>query len=214
MDKELLISKLKEKIGNIGITDQTLDVYAENILPDITNDEMVNDAYLERQKAILKSMAGQMSFETAQRVNKFKAEWEKTHKTDPKDDKDDKQKPEPKPDAELLKRIEDLEKQLKEGDRARAKAELKSKVMDGMRAKGADDDYVLRNAMRDVELDDTKDVETLVDDCLSNYDKEYKACRGESAVPREGGHGGSGESKALDGFFDRMRAEGKFPSKN
>ena len=210
MEKELLVSKLREKIGKLGITEKTLDVYAENILPDIADAETVNDTFLERHKSILTAMAGQISFDTANGINRFKGEWEKSHKPEPKDDNDEKQKPEPKPDAELLKRIEDLEKRLKEGDRARAKAELKNKVMDGMRAKGADDDYVLRNAMRDVDLDDTKDVDALVEDCLSNYDKEYKACRGESAVPREGGHGGSGGSKALDGFFERMKSEGKF----
>lgn len=205
MEKESLISKLRERLGTTKISDKTLDVYVTNILPAITSDEMVNDAFLDSHKNILSAIAGQISHEAAEEINRYKSEYPRTTGNP---------KPEQSEDLKaVLKRLDDLEKEQKDKtDRERQRA-LMENVKAGMKAKGADDDYVLRNALRGVELDETKSVDELVESYLSNYDREYREARGSGAEPRSGGHGGSGSDKTLDNFFDRMRQEGKFPSK-
>ena len=46
MEKELLVSKLKEKIGSTNVSDKTISAYVEAVMPTITSDEMVNDTFL------------------------------------------------------------------------------------------------------------------------------------------------------------------------
>ena len=212
MERELLVSKLKERITNVGITDKTLDAYVDSIMPFITNDEMVNDAFLDGCKKFLVANRGQMTHEVSEEVNRYKGEWEKNHPTDPPVPPVPPPAPPVVPD--LLKRVEEMELKLQKREAEAATEELRRKVMEGMRAKGANDDYVLRNAMRNVELDGKKSVDELVEACLPNYDNELRECRGDGATPRSGNRGGQGGGGELDGFFDRMRAEGKFPAKN
>lgn len=199
MEKELLISKLKERIGTTNISDTTLDAYAASIQPLISSDEMVNDTFLDGCKAYLIAQRGQMTNEAAAEIRRYK---ESHPKPEP---------PAPSADPALLKRIEDLEEALKEKKKRTKQESLMQQVIQRMKAEGADDEYVLKNAMRGITLDETKSVDELAAAYLPNYDKEYREARGDSGMPRGGSGGGERSKKALDDFFDQKRAEGKFP---
>lgn len=208
MEKELLISKLKENIGTTNISDKTMDVYATSILPTITSDEMVNDAFLAAHGNVLKTMAGQISHDASVEINRYKEE----HPVNVDTKKEDQSRV--TVDQEILDRLQKLENQHKEREEKARKEELKRQVMEGMKAKGANDSYVLKNALRDVDIDVTKSVDELVDSLLPNYDKEYKEARGDGGTPRSSQDGGtSGDKESLDNFFAQKALEGKFPKK-
>lgn len=216
MEKELLISKIKEKIGTTKISEQTMDAYVASILPTIANDEMVNDAFLEGCKAFLVAARGQMTNEAAEEIRRYK---ENHPAPTPTPTPAPAPTPEPKPNngdeamEKLLKEFEDLKKSIGEDAKRRKQEQLMHDVMERMKAEGADDEYVLKNAMRGITLDETKSVDELAAAYLPNYDKEYREARGDSGMPRGGSGGGERSKKALDDFFDQKRAEGKFPSK-
>lgn len=207
MEKELLISKLKERIGTTNISDTTLDAYAASILPLISSDEMVNDTFLDGCKAYLIAQRGQMTNEAAAEIRRYKESHPKPEPPKPAEP----EPPAPSADASLLKRIEDLEEALKEEKKRTKQESLMQQVIQRMKAEGADDEYVLKNAMRGITLDETKSVDELAAAYLPNYDKEYREARGDSGMPRGGSGGGERSKKALDDFFDQKRAEGKFP---
>ena len=117
MDKETLTSNFTKSIGepdattgmigDTGLSGRTLDAYVENLLPSITDDDTVNDAFIETHVKFLKAMGGQMRHE--------RSEFIKNHQPKPTDPKPTDPKPtEPKPndgESELEKRIKALEEE-------------------------------------------------------------------------------------------------------
>ena len=83
-------------------------------------------------------------------------------------------------------------------------AELMAKVKAAMKTQNATDAYVLEKTLQGKVLDATKSVEDLTAAMLSEYDKEYKACRGDGAAPRMGNGSPSGKSK-LDLRFEAKK---------
>ena len=209
MEKELLISKLKEKIGTTNVSDKTMNAYVDAIMPQVTNDEMVNDTFLDIHSNTLKVIGGQISSDASAEINRYKANLkEKTG--------DDSTKGmesiltllnEIKSENELLKSR--LDKQ----DLESKKNDFREKVINGMKAKGANDAYVLKNVMRIAEIDPLKDLNETVESLLGMYDKEYKEARGDGEAPRSSQGMSAGKIKeALDAFFEKKAREGKFPT--
>jgi len=58
MEKEELISTLKEKVGNTNFSDRSFATYVENIIPQDGTEP--DDAFFERHSNIIKSLTGQM----------------------------------------------------------------------------------------------------------------------------------------------------------
>lgn len=213
MDKETLLKGIQSIIGSpdadgnygeTGISGRTLDAYIDGILPTLGED--AGEDALKAHAGILRSIGGQIRHEKAEFAKNYKPEGNQV--TPP-------EKKEEGGSGEILAALRQIEadnKALRERlDRQESEAaqrELKGKVLAGMRAKNATDEYVLMNAMRGVELDAKKSVEELVEAGLKLYDAEYTAARGAGASPRQGG-GGSG-SGDIDGFFEEMKKRGKF----
>ena len=83
-----------------------------------------------------------------------------------------------------------------------------------MKAKGANDAYVLKKAMQGVDIDVSKSVDELVETYLPLYDNEYKEARGDGEPPRSSTSGGKAKGDdILDDYFSQKIAEGKFPAK-
>ena len=137
MEKELLISKIKEKIGTTKISEQTMDAYVASILPFIANDEMVNDAFLEGCKAFLVAARGQMTNESAEEIRRYK---ENHPAPTPTPTPAPAPTPEPKPNngneamEKLLKEFEDLKKSIGEDAKRRKQEQLMHDVMERMKA--------------------------------------------------------------------------------
>lgn len=209
MEKEALLTSIRGIIGNpdadgnygeTGISQRTLDTYLESILP--TLGEEAGADVIKAHAEILKSIGGQIRHEKAEFVKNYKPP------VAPPVEHGNKEI------LEALAKIQAdnkaLQERLDNQEKDREQKVLMAKVLDGMRAKNASDEYVLKNAMRGVELDKDKSVEQLVEDSLKLYDAEYKAARGDGAKPRQGNGGGGGTDSDLDDFFAEMKKKGKF----
>ena len=211
MEKELLVSKLKEKIGSTNVSDKTIGAYVEALMPTITSDEMVNDTFLASHASVVKIMGGQISHDASVEINKYKEQ----NKIDDKGQKGT--------DGlgviqsmleDIKKENQSLKERLDQKDSESLKADLVKKVMEGMKAKGANDAYVLKKAMQGVDIDVNKSVDELVETYLPLYDNEYKEARGNGEPPRSStGGGGAKGDDILDDYFSQKIAEGKFPAK-
>lgn len=210
MTKEELLEKLTAKVGKTSLSERTLSAYAENTLKLVGDDSQVDDAFLEAHASILKTMEGQLSHEISSGIEKWK-EGNNLKKEGGKDDTNE--------ILELMKQIREdnaaLKARLDEADKKQGQKDYKAKLMSEMRSKGAENEYILKQTIGQKEFDTAKSVEDAVEESLKAYDANYKSCFGDGATPRgNSGNGTDGNdtgSKALDAFFDRKAAEGKFP---
>ena len=216
IEKEELLKTFGEKLGEpdangnyekIGISQRTLDAYVDAISKGgvETADESFYDAHI----SILESMGGQMRKMYADFVKSYKPTQEPTKQDEPIKD-DAPIEPQPK-EEDALKAIQDQLKQVLELnttltsrlDQMEAKekvAQTTKAVADAMKAKGANDAYVLNNVLKSLQLEDGKSADDLANDMMAKYDKELKEGRGAGAQPRMGGGGGSAQN-AADRYF-------------
>lgn len=210
MTKEELLEKLTARVGKTSLSERTLSAYAENTLKLVGDDSKVDDAFLEAHASILKTMEGQLSHEISSGIEKWK-EGNNLKKEDGEDGTNE--------ILELMKQIREdnaaLKARLDEADKKQGQKDYKAKLMSEMRSKGAENEYILKQTIGQKEFDTAKSVEDAVEESLKAYDANYKSCFGDGATPRgNSGNGTDGNdtgSKALDAFFDRKAAEGKFP---
>ena len=205
MEKEQILSTLTEKLGQTSFSQQSLQTYVDNNLP--ADGAEPDDAYWTRHISVLKSFQGQFNHDVATKVTeqasaKFE-EYKKNWKPEPP-----KGGEEPKEDSEeisaLKQEIEDLKRQFSDNASRMTQAELMAKVKAAMKTQNATDAYVLEKTLQGKVLDATKSVEDLTAAMLAEYDKEYKACRGDGAAPRMGNGSPSGKSK-LDLRFEAKK---------
>lgn len=217
MEKEQLLSELKSKLGTTSLSERTLSEYVGNVLPTITSDEQVNDAFYVAHVGILKSMEGQLNKDVADRVKSARSEWEKNHPTPTPNPNPNPTDPKNEPNKELEEMksmIAAMQQKLDAADKAKLSSELLANVKSAMKAKGATDEAVMLYTFKGESIDTTKSVDELTESYLKTYDANYKTLRGDGASPRNGdGNPTAKEDKFLDDYFARKAAEGKFPEK-
>lgn len=220
MTKEELLSALSAHVGepnesgifpDFGISVRTLDCYVENIASVAPDD--LNDDFIAAQIAILKSIGGQL--------RKEKADFAKSYQpptppplapSEPEQPAaQPSQSPTPSPTIDdryeaLLKsltdKVDEMNRRISDRENSEHLSMLSHKVRTALVGKGATDEYVLNAVMRNRQMDISKDVDSLIADYLSDYDKEYAACRGEGAPPRNGTQAAKTTHGAdLDAYF-------------
>lgn len=184
MEQEKILSTLSEKLGETSFSPQTLQTYVE--LNPIAEGSEPDEAYWNKAVNFLKGMQGQYNHDVATRVEDFK----KNYKPQKNDD-------------ELEKKLKELEARLDTEDSKKVQADLLKKVTAAMKAKQANDDYVLSKTLQGVTFDTKKTVDELVTEFLPKYDAEYKACRGYGTAPRTSDGSGGTQHNAASRYFER-----------
>lgn len=184
MEQEKILSTLSEKLGETSFSPQTLQTYVE--LNPIAEGSEPDEAYWNKAVNFLKGMQGQYNHDVATRVEDFK----KNYKPQKNDD-------------ELEKKLKELEARLDAEDSKKVQADLLKKVTAAMKAKQANDDYVLSKTLQGVTFDTKKTVDELVTEFLPKYDVEYKACRGYGTAPRTSDGSGGTQHNAASRYFER-----------
>lgn len=211
MEKEQILSTLNEKLGNTNFSDKTISDYVDAFIP--TTDENPD---LDKHVGFLKSLYGNFSADVAKQVNEAKEKL-KAPPAGTKEQPDDTRYTalEEKFDK-LMGNYEKLAEQLAKKESERTQQQLMSQVKAEMKKLGADDEYVLRQTLRGLTLDEKKSAEDIAKELINAYDSELTACRGKGAAPRNGGQkGGSGKNEA-DIFHankKKQQERGKQPGK-
>lgn len=216
MEKETLLAGFNERLGNpdangmyanAGVSTRTVDVYIDNLLPTITDDAQVDDAFWQRHTDFLKTMGGQLRHEKAEFVRTYKPAVNEPPK------------PTETPEMEeLKKRLETIEK---EHESEKLQLTVKGLRMD---AKGKADALKVNNkalwndAVDMVEFEEGMDSEKMTKTAKTIYEKKLKEYFGEGCTPYGGaGNGGAtvvndDEAKARrEAFKKRMQSQGRLP---
>lgn len=211
MEQETLVTKLNGVIGETNLSERTISEYAKNILPMITSDEMVTEDFLETHGNILKSIGGQLRHDLADGIEKFKKDYKPTV---------EKQKPTENPDKNdkydaLMAKIQSLENNIAEKDKAAAKNATKEKVISALREKIKEatgqnpNEFIFKATVRDIEFGENDTFESIVKNAQKEYDKNYTDAGFQTVQPRFGAARGKGVNKVADSFFaDKAKKEG------
>ena len=148
MEKEQILSAINEKLGNTNFSEKTISDYIDANLP--AEGTEPDDAYFNKHVGFLKSLYGNFSADVAKQVNEAKAKLKPApaQKKEPEDDtryaaleeKFDK----------LMGNYEKLTEQLSKKESEQTQAQLMSKVKAEMKRQGCNDEYVLRQTLREL----------------------------------------------------------------
>ena len=229
MEKEQIISTLKERIGQTSFSDRSLSDYVDNNLP--TDGAEPDDAYWTKHTNILKSFGGQFSADVANTINaqiaskaeeyfgknvdKLKA-FLKAHpeiqidgNTSTTVDKPNSAGEDPKMKA-LEDKINDL---IKERDEAKNLQKVAT-LVNGVKGK-ADELKVTRKALWEDACDKVMYAEgdtdvTFLDKVKIQYASDLKRYYGDGEKPYQNSGnpgGGSGGNKAVSDYFAKKKAK-------
>lgn len=222
MEKEVLESRIAEGLGStqLQLTQETLDVFYEETLADITDDSQVDDKFIERKVNYLKKLNGQLHSDVAKQVDIYKKQIKPVEKKKPAEGNKGEEGGGSGNDEleQLRKDFNDLKSAYDaEKDSARRK-ELLGEVSKGLKSKftkaGIEaNSYILKQTLK--ELDITKDengnspdVDDLVKKAESAYFKSMKEAGLEKRVaPGVGNRTGKGGKSVVDEFFNRKRTK-------
>lgn len=220
MEREELESKISEKLGStqLSLTKETLDMFYEDTLKDITDDSKVDDEFVERKVKYLKTLDGQLHSDVSRQVKIYKEDWEKKNKKPgPKDggghssennDNEEVQK--------LRKELEEMKESYAKEKESRQKSSILDEVEKGLKSKlskaGIEvNGYFLKQVKRelDITIDEdgnTPDVDELVSRAEKDYFKSLKEAGLESkASPSDGRKTGKGAKSIVDSYFMRKQ---------
>lgn len=213
MEKEKLLSELKTRVGTTALSDRTIDEYATSILPTVTSDEMVNDAFWTAHTAILKSFEGNLNHEVANRVNVFKSEWEKNHPQTPPPPQDP-----PKDDKyeTLLKEIEGLKKANEESQKKSAIESLRTQALSKGNELNISNANLWKDCVNAARIGDDATFESVLSQVKGDYEARLKSYFGDGAMPYGGSQSPQRVSKESanakrEAFKEKMRSQGKLP---
>lgn len=216
MTKEELLASLSAKLGKTSLSERTLSSYAENVLKLVDQDKQLDDAFVDAHVAILQSMGGQLSHDVSAIVSRNNTP---TPPTPPVN-----QNQGGNSDLDEIRKLltgmkeeyTSLKQRMDDDAKNRSQAELRSKVSEAMKSKGAKNEYIIKQTLGQATFDEKKSVDELTEEYLKTYDANYKDCFGDSAAPRSNSSsasqgGNNNGAKFLDDFFARKVSEGKFP---
>ncbi len=219
MDKEELISKLKNQLGSTQLSERTIGVYADTLLASFKDDSVYTDDFIKTQAGFLKSMNGQLHSDVSAQAEEYKRK-NPTAKPAQQEQSDDM-----KAILESLTQIKNenaLLKQQYEADKAAAAkkaviADVRSKLAEQIRTKTGRDanQFVLDTTMGGIELKDGDTADSLLESVGKSYDENIKKVFAgyETGIPSFGAGSPSQEEsqKQIDDFFSQKASEGKFP---
>lgn len=200
MEKEQIISTLKEKVGQTTFSDRSLTSYVENNLP--TEGTEPDDAYWTKHVNIIKSFQGQFNADVAASItsqldakvaeyyqknpDKLK-EYIKSHPELIADNGKGGSEKDEKYEA-LKAEIETLKSAQKERERLATESQMREQVLGKMKAEGLNINQALwEDAVKAAEIKEGDKVENLYSTAKGLYEKNYKRVFGDGAKPYESG---------------------------
>ena len=217
--EEKIYQKIKAGLKNNSVSERSIRNKAVR-MSKVYTDETLTDAIVADAVADLEDYAGQLNKEIADAVKMQKEKLEAEYKA-----KYTTPNPEPNPEpkdpfgkvaeewTKKLQEVDNLKKLVEERLQSEKVTKLKDEAARILREKhNADKDYVLRNAISKVKVEDADTPETLAAKIVPLYDTEYKEAYGEGVAPRQSGGGADTQkTEALKGLVEKRKGEMKKP---
>lgn len=215
MELEALKGKFNDALGStkLQLSDRTLDGVLQDALAEIGDDDSrVTDDFIQRKINLAKTIDGQINHDVSTRIE----DWKKKNPT-PNQQEPPKHVDDPNEPAWFKTYREQQEKKMQELEDARKADVLKAnkeKILEEIK-KGIKADYekqnlevneyLLKQAMRDVEIpDENADVKSLIKSVESEYDAAVKAVGYTGGAPKR--NEVHGDKTIVDAMWAKKKA--------
>lgn len=221
--KTKIFNALRTKYQRFGLSNEAVDRIASALEKTVTDESGIEGAIAEASTMTLIAEELQRSADAERRqrstLQKSFDEYKEQHPSKSEPD------PDPKPNADdavlkLLKQMQEDNKALKarlDAKDALAKTdEMRTKVLEGLKASGRDDAAVTNIIMRQFAVGEGDTESSLIEKYRSSYDADYKMIHGDGAVPPMGNlfpKSDKPDAHEFDGAVQRLRDKGVLPTK-
>ena len=221
--KTKIFNALRTKYQRFGLSNEAVDRIASALEKTVTDESGIEGAIAEASTMTLIAEELQRSADAERRqrstLQKSFDEYKEQHPSKSEPD------PDPKPSADdavlkLLKQMQEDNKALKarlDAKDALAKTdEMRTKVLEGLKASGRDDAAVTNIIMRQFAVGEGDTESSLIEKYRSSYDADYKMIHGDGAVTPMGNlfpKSDKPDAHEFDGAVQRLRDKGVLPTK-
>ena len=222
--KTKIFNALRTKYQRFGLSNEAVDRIASALEKTVTDESGIEGAIAEASTMTLIAEELQRSADAERRqrstLQKSFDEYKEQHPS-----KSGEPEPTPTPTADdavlkLLKQMQEDNKALKarlDAKDALAKTdEMRTKVLEGLKASGRDDAAVTNIIMRQFAVGEGDTESSLIEKYRSSYDADYKMIHGDGAVPPMGNlfpKSDKPDAHEFDGAVQRLRDKGVLPTK-
>lgn len=209
--KEQAIEKLNQVLTNDGkkplrMSERTLKAQVENLLTFITDEEMELDDFVTKVKGGLESINSNIEHDASEAIRVYK-EQNPAPKPDTKPDTEQEPNPDD-PNAELLRRLKELEDKEAKRSREVTLATKKSELRKYLKDKNVDNEKWVDSILGMTTITEETEVETLGESVVKLYNESLSG--GEVITPRVNtnpGEGGGSDTFASVKAIRKQRAE-------
>lgn len=220
--KQKIINALRTKYQRFGLSNEAVDRIASALEKTVTAESDIEGAIAEASTMTLIAEELQKSADAERRQRStLQKSFDAYKEQHPSNDPDPAPKPTGDPEvAAILKQLVEDNKALKARldakDASARSEEMRSKVLEGLKASGRDDAAITNIVMRQFAVGKDDTVEGLVERYKNSYDSDYKLVHGDGAVPPMGGFfpkKDASDKSEFQGAVDRLKAKGVLPNK-
>lgn len=187
-----LVAKMTAKGEKLNLSERSMNEQIEALLPLIANDEMELSVFVDKVLPFVKTADANVRNDVSVGINEYK----KSNPQKPIEHKVDDTKKDP--NAELLKRIEDMERELSETKKQKTLSDIRGNLVNEMKKKGIKDDDWIESFVSEVNITEDFDVEAKAEHYVGVYNKMYSKVKS-NVTPN--GAGGASVDKDLSDFI-------------
>lgn len=196
---EELVKQMTAKGEALNLSARSINEQLDILMPLLANDEMELSAFVEKVLPMYKVADANIRHDVSNGIADFKKNYQPTPPKKDTDVKDD-------PNAELIKRLTELEDKLKANETKETIQGYKKSFIAKAKEKGVKHDDWLKDYADEITFGENFDVDAKVDSCLKFYNKSLAVIKTDT-TPKQGG--GSTDSKLISDIIASAAAQAK-----
>ena len=162
-----LVAKMTAKGEKLNLSERSINEQLEKLIALIANDETELDSFVASVLPLIKTADANVRNDVSYGINEYK----KNNPTQEPQKKIEVNKDEP--NAELLKRIEDMERELNETKKQKNLLDIKGNLIEEMKKKGVKDEDWINSFVSEVNITEDFDVNAKAEHYVGVYNKMY-----------------------------------------
>ena len=194
-----LVKQMTAKGETLNLSTRSINEQLDILMPLLANDEMELSAFVEKVLPMYKVADANIRHDVSHGIDDFKKNYQPTPKKEDSDVKEN-------PNAELIKRLTELEDKLKANETKETLQGYKKSFIAKAKEKGVKHDDWLNAYADEITFSEDFDVDAKVESCLKFYNKSLAAIKTDT-TPKQGG--GSTDSKLISDVIASAAAQAK-----
>ena len=194
-----LVKQMTAKGETLNLSARSINEQLDTLMPLLANDEMELSVFVEKVLPMYKVADANIRHDVSHGIDDFKKNYQPTPPKKDPDVKDD-------PNAELIKRLTELEDKLKANETKETIQGYKKSFIAKAKEKGVKHDEWLNDYADEITFSENFDVDAKVESCLKFYNKSLAVIKTDT-TPKQGG--GSTDSKLISDIIASAAAQAK-----